>query len=79
MSETQYDSRSGMDLSEIAVGHGVKFTELHIKHTIELSPVAASVARELRHCVIVIAIGISIVTISKCYLASRTTPKSGRS
>ena len=50
-----------MDVSDVAVKHAVSFTNLKITHTLDISPVAASIAREVRYCVIAIVLGISTV------------------
>lgn len=60
-----------MDLSEVGIRHVVRFEELRVRHTVDVSPVAASIARDVRYCVIAIILGISTVAIAKSYLATR--------
>ena len=64
-----------MDLSDVGVRHAVQFGELRIKHIVEVSPVAASIARDLRYCVIAVIVGLSTVTLVKTYFAARQYPK----
>lgn len=60
-----------MDLTDIGVRHSVTFTNLNIKHSIELSPSAISVARELRYCLIAIVVGLVVTRVTESVLSSR--------
>lgn len=47
-----------MDLaSDVGVRHSVALSSLNIHHIVELSPAVASIAREVRLCVIAIVVG----------------------
>ena len=54
-----------MDLSDVGVRHAVSFAPLSIKHSVDISSAAVSIARELRYCVIAVVVGISTVSIVK--------------
>lgn len=61
-----------MDLSDVGVRHAVSFAALSIKHSVDISPAAVSIARELRYCVIAVVVGFSTVSIVKSLLAHST-------
>lgn len=60
-----------MDLSDVAVRHAVAFSTFNIKHSIDLSPSAVSIAREIRISVVAIVLGLTAASIAKSVLASR--------
>lgn len=60
-----------MDLSDIGVRHYVAFTNLNIKHSIELSPSTVSVVRELRYCLIAIVVGLVVTRVAESLLYPR--------
>lgn len=60
-----------MDLSDIGVRHSVAFTNLNIKHSIELSPSTVSVVRELRYCLIAIVVGLVVTRVTESLLYPR--------
>jgi len=62
-----------MDISDVAVKHLVGFpNQLVIKHTIELSPTALGIAKEVRNCVIAIAAAWAVVTVVRQLTAEQT-------
>ena len=64
-----------MDLSDVGVRHAVTFSSLNIRHSVDISPLAVSIARELRICVIAIIIGYATTSIVKGILAFRKPPE----
>ena len=58
-----------------AVRHAVAFTTLNIRHSIELSPSTASIAKEVRYCIITIVVAFSVVSIVKSVLGVRSFNK----
>lgn len=64
-----------MDMSDIGVRHVVGVPEIHIRHTIDVSPIVASIARDIRYTVIAIVFGITGVSIANIFLASRRSTK----
>ena len=60
-----------MDLSDVGVRHAIAFSTLNIRHSIELSPSAVSIARELRCCVIAVVVGLAVTSITKTVLTFR--------
>lgn len=60
-----------MDLSDVAVRHVVAFSTFNIKHSIDLSPSAVSIAREIRISVVAIVLGLTAASIARSLLASR--------
>ena len=60
-----------MDLSDVGVRHAVAFSTLTIKHSIELSPAAISVAREVRISIIAVVVGVAAVRIVDSILSAR--------
>ena len=60
-----------MDLSDVAVKHAFAFTTWNIKHSIDISPSALSIAGEVRFSIIAIVLGWTVVSIVKSVLASR--------
>ena len=65
-----------MDLSDVGVRHAIAFSPLNIKHSIDLSPSAVSVAREIRICIIAVVVGVAAITITRTVLASSRAPAS---
>lgn len=57
-----------MDLSDVGVRHAVSFAPLNIKHSVDISPTAVSIAREIRYCVIAVVVGFATVSIVKSLL-----------
>lgn len=64
-----------MDLSDVGVQHAIAFTTLNIKHSIDLSPSAVSIAREFRYCVIAVVLGLAVTSITKSVLSFRKPSK----
>ncbi len=60
-----------MDFSDVGVRHAVTFTNLNIKHSVELSPSAVSIAREIRISIIAVVVGVAAVSIIRSVLSSR--------
>lgn len=62
-----------MDLSngDIAVRHVIAFSTLNLKHSIDLSPSALSIAREIRISIVAIVFGLTTASIVKSLLASK--------
>lgn len=60
-----------MDLSDVAVRHAIAFSTLNIKHSIDLSPSAVSIAREIRISVVAIVLGLTAASIVRSVLTSR--------
>ena len=60
-----------MDLSDVAVRHIIAFSTLNIKHSIDLSPSAVSIAREVRISLVAIVLGLTLASITRSVLASR--------
>lgn len=54
-----------MDLSDVGVRHAVSFAPVNIKHSVDISPSAVSIAREVRYCVIAVVVGFVTVSIVK--------------
>jgi len=63
-----------MDLSDVGVRHAVAFSPLTIKHSIDISPSAVSIAREVRISIIAIVIGVAAISITRTVLSSTRTP-----
>jgi hypothetical protein len=61
-------SRKLMDLSDVAVGHAIAVSPVNIRHSIELSPSAVSIAREIRFCIIAVVVGFTAASIVKSAL-----------
>lgn len=61
-------SSTFMDFSDVGVRHAVAFTELKIKHSVDISPSTVSFAKELRYCVIVIVVGLTTASIVRSVL-----------
>lgn len=59
-----------MDLSDVGVRHAVAFSPLNIHHSIDLSPSAVSIAREIRISIIAVVVGVAIITITRSVLSS---------
>ena len=57
-----------MDFSDVGVKHAVTFTELNIKHSLDLSPSTVSLAKELRYCVIAVVVGLTTASIVRSVL-----------
>ena len=57
-----------MDFSDVGVRHAVAFTELKIKHSVDISPSTLSFAKELRYCVIVVVVGLTTASIVRSVL-----------
>lgn len=64
-----------MDLSDVAVKHAVAFTTWNVKHSVDISPSAVSLAREVRISVIAIVLGWTTISIVRSVLASRKTAR----
>jgi len=64
-----------MDLSDVAVRHAVAFTTWNVKHSIDISPSAVLVAREIRIGIIAIVLGFTAASIVKTVLSSRNAAK----
>ena len=60
-----------MDMSDAAIRHAVAFNSLNIKHYVEVSPQAISIAKEFRICVIAIVLGLTSASIVKSVLQYR--------
>lgn len=60
-----------MDLSDVAVRHAVADSPLNIRHSIDLSSSAVSIAREIRFCVIAVVVGFTAASIVKSVLEYR--------
>ena len=60
-----------MDISDVGVKHAVAFTNLRIQHSIDISPAAVSIAREIRIGVVTIVIGLAAASIVKSVLSTR--------
>lgn len=69
LSSTTKNDRSpaetAMDLSDVGVRHAVSFATLNIRHSVDISPTAVSIAREVRYCVIAVVLGFATVSIVK--------------
>jgi hypothetical protein len=65
-----------MDLSDVGIRHAVSFVPLNIKHSIDISPTAVSIAKEVRHCVIAIVLGFAAVSVVKSLLAHEHSKRS---
>lgn len=52
-----------MDLSDVGVRHAVAFSNLNIRHSLDVSPATVSLAKELRYCVIAIVLGVTAASI----------------
>lgn len=59
-----------MDFSE-GIAHEVAVKTIHVRHLIDISPSIVSVARELRYCVIAIAVSWAGASIVYSILSSR--------
>lgn len=64
-----------MDLSDVGVRHAIAFAPLNIKHSIDISPSAVSIAREVRFCVIAIVVGFAAASIVKSIATFRKPSK----
>lgn len=60
-----------MDLSDVGVRHAVAFTNLNIRHSVDVSASSVAVAREIRISIIAIVLGLTAATIVKSVLASK--------
>lgn len=58
------------------IKHDVAFKTLNVRHLVDFSPVAVTVSREIRYCVITIAVCITTVTLIRA-LGTRSE-KAGR-
>lgn len=59
-----------------AIKHDVAFKALNVRHLIEVSPSTVSVAREIRYCVITIAICVTTVSLIRAWGAhSERSPR----
>jgi hypothetical protein len=68
-----------MDFSDVGVRHAISFEALNIKHSIDISPTAVSIAKEVRYCVVAIVAGLAALSIVKSLIArehSKRSPKS---
>ena len=65
-----------MDISDVGIKHAVRFNDLTIRHTIDFTPSVASIAKEIRYCVIALVLGFSTVTIVKSFLSFRDRSRS---
>ncbi len=63
-----------MDLSDVGVRHAVAFTTLNIIHSVDISPSAVSIAREIRISIIAIVVGLTAASIVKSVLLSKKSP-----
>jgi hypothetical protein len=63
-----------MDFAE-GIAHEVAVKTINVRHLIDLSPSTVSVVRELRYCVIAIAISWAGATIARSLVSSRQPPK----
>lgn len=52
----------------MGVRHAVAFTDLNIKHSVDISPSTLSFAKELRYCVIVVVVGLTTASIVRSVL-----------
>lgn len=57
-----------MDFSDVGVRHAVTFNTLNIHHSIDISPSALSIAKEVRYCVLLIVAGLCTASIVKSVL-----------
>ena len=60
-----------MDLSDVAVRHAVAFNTWNVKHSVDISSSAVSIAREIRISIIAIVLGFTAASIVKTVLTSR--------
>jgi hypothetical protein len=61
-----------MDLSsDVAVRHLLRFNELHIRHSLDVSPSVTTIAREIRYCVIAVVLGWTTISVVKGILSFR--------
>jgi hypothetical protein len=63
-----------MDFSE-GIVHEVAVKTINARHLIDVSPATVSLARELRYCVIVIAVSWASASIVHSVLSSRRPPR----
>ena len=64
-----------MDLSDIAVRHAVALNPWNIKHSIDISPSAVSIAREIRISIIAIVLGFTAASIVRSVLTFRRSAR----
>ena len=64
-----------MDFSDLGVRHAVTVAPVLVKHSIELSPSAVSIAREIRLSIIAIVVGVAAITITRSLLSSTRRPE----
>jgi hypothetical protein len=62
-----------MDFSE-GIAHEVAVRTINVRHLIDASPNTVSIARELRFCVIVVAVSWASASIVHAVLSSRRPP-----
>ena len=60
-----------MEFSDVAVRHAIAFSTFEVKHSIDLSPSAVSIAREIRISVVAIVLGLTAASIVRSVLTSR--------
>lgn len=57
-----------MDFSDVGVRHAVAFNPLTVHHSLDISPSALSIAKEVRYCVLAIVAGLCTASIVKSVL-----------
>lgn len=74
-------AETAMDFSDVGVRHAISFEALNINHSVDISPTAVSIAKEVRYCVIAIVAGFAAVSIVKGFITheqSKRSPKSSK-
>lgn len=61
-------------MSDVGLKHAVTFNSLNIQHSIDFSPSALSIAREIRYCIIAAVIGFTTASIIKTFCTYRARP-----
>ena len=63
-----------MDLSDVGVRHAVAFTNLNIRHSVDISPSTLLFTKELRYCVIAVVVGFTTASIVRSLVDLQRAP-----
>lgn len=51
--------------SDVAVRHAIAVSQVHVSHSLDISPSAVSIAREIKICIIAVVVGLTTASIIK--------------